>query len=97
MCRLLSITSDEVATTINKQGNTINEAIRAKKIITAVSCPYAANIGIGAKPSIANPTTLDAADAAKATPVPRAVALMASMALLLCLSSFLNRSVICIE
>ena len=97
MCRLLAITSGEVATTINRQGNTINEAIRAKKIITAVSCPYAANIGIGAKPSIANPTTLDAADATKATPVPRAVALMASMALLLRLSSFLNRSVICIE
>ena len=86
-----------VDTTMNRQGSTISEATRAKKIITAVSCPYAANIGIGAKPSIANPTTLDAAEATKATPVPRAVTLMASRVSRVRLSSSLNRSVICIE
>ena len=94
---LPTVVSDIVATTMNRQGRTINEAISAKKIITAVSCPYAANIGIGAKPSIANPTTLDAADATKATPVPRAVILMASIVFGFRLSSSRNRSVICIE
>ena len=94
---LPTVVSDIVATTMNRQGRTINEAISAKKIITAVSCPYAANIGIGAKPSIANPTTLDAAEATIATPVPRAVTLRASRGSRVRLISSLNRSVICME
>ena len=57
-----------LVTTNKREGSTIKEAIRARNIITAVSCPYAANIGIGANPSIANPTILDAAEATKATP-----------------------------
>ena len=65
-----TVVSDIVATTMNRQGRTINEAISAKKIITAVSCPYAANIGIGANPIIPNPTILEIADPKRAIPVP---------------------------
>ena len=84
-------------TTSRRQGSTISDAIRARNTITAVSCPYAANMGIGANPRIANPTMLDAAEATKATPVPLAVILMASVVLLVRFSSSLNRSVMCIE
>ena len=56
----------------------MREEMSAKKIITAVNWPYEANIGIGAKPIITNPTMLDAADASNATPVPLEVLLTAS-------------------
>ena len=59
-------------TRIGNDGKTIRDDANAKKIMTAVSCPNAANRGIGAKPIMANPTILDPADTTRATPVPLA-------------------------
>ena len=75
----------------------MSDAVSARKIISAVSCPYAENIGMGAKPIIAKPTMLDAADATKATPVPRDVCRKAVNLSGLLLNSSLNLAVICIE
>ena len=66
-CRAWSL-----VTTNSSDGSTTSDAASARKIMTAVSWPYEANRGMGAKPMIPNPTMLDDADATKATPVPRA-------------------------
>ena len=43
-------------------GNTVSDASRDRAIITAVSSPYAARIGIGARASKINPVILVVAD-----------------------------------
>ena len=87
-----------VGVTKNKSGgNTTSDAVSARKIIIAVSCPYEENIGIGANPIMAKPTMLDVADATKATPVPRDACRKAVNLSGLLLSSSLNRSVIWME
>ena len=95
---VLSWVHSFVGVTKNKSGgNTISDAVSARKIIIAVSCPYEEHIGIGAKPIMAKPTMLDAAEATKATPVPRDAFLKAVNLSELLLNSSLNRSVIWIE
>ncbi len=51
-------------------GSTARVATRAMTIINAVSKPYAANSGIGAKARIPNPVAELTADATSASPVP---------------------------
>ena len=79
---------------INRHGNTIIEETKAKKIINAVSCPYEANIGIGANHIIVNPTILDAADPSNAVPVPLEAFCIARDRVKLRLNSSRNLSVI---
>lgn len=94
----LSCVQSFVGVTKNKSGgNTTSDAVSARKIINAVSCPYEENIGIGANPIMAKPTMLDVADATKATPVPRDARRKAVNLSGLLLSSSLNRAVIWIE
>lgn len=62
--------SREGVTIMSREGSTSRDATAAMNIITAVSIPYDANIGIGAKAIMPNPTMLLAAEATRATPVP---------------------------
>ena len=82
---------------ISKDGSTNNETVNARKIIMEVRIPKVENSGIGAKPMIANPKILDAAEANKAIPVPFIDLNKASVIVGLFLISSLNLIVICIE
>ena len=53
-----------------REGRVNKDDNRARQIIIAVNIPKVENKGIGAKPIIAKPITLDIADPNKATPVP---------------------------
>ena len=66
------------ATSKSKEGRTSSAATAAMRIIAAVITPYAEKRGIGANANTAKPVMLEAAEPARATPVPEAAARSAS-------------------